>query len=200
MQTRFPSGDAAWRERVTRMILDTDVQIKRLWMQLPQIPDPEMGLPFTGPLSPVSFQYPPFDRSGGTGGTNTGGTPVISSGTTGGCQGANYLIATISGITTGGCTSINGVWRFGPLATPGGLCTWSIVGGPINGSTITYITTPRSDITFRVGGVSVLTYRLNSTPPLAGECKTYGLLGGTCSATAPATIQVCGSDDLSGSP
>lgn len=66
MQQRFPLHDEFWRRQVEAMILGLEHDVQSLQQTTPQIPDPEAGMAFTGPLSPVVFNYPKQAEQSGT--------------------------------------------------------------------------------------------------------------------------------------
>ena len=72
MQQRFPYHDEAWRRQVEALILGLEHDVQSIQKTMPQIPDPEAGTAFTGPISPTAFQ---FGGSGqGSSGSPTSGT------------------------------------------------------------------------------------------------------------------------------
>lgn len=71
MQVRFPYGDEAWRRQVEQLLMQLCVDRDRLMQTTPQIPDPEAGIAFNGPLAPAAFAF-----RGGGGPPGSGSTPV----------------------------------------------------------------------------------------------------------------------------
>jgi len=72
MQNRFPRNEDAWFAMVEQLLMQHDVDVSRLQKTTPQIPDPEAGTAFTGPIAPTAFQ---FGGSGqGSSGTEVSGT------------------------------------------------------------------------------------------------------------------------------
>ena len=57
MQFRFPREREARKAVIERLLVNHHVDISRLWKNLPQIPQPSIGVPFTGPLAPVPFLF-----------------------------------------------------------------------------------------------------------------------------------------------
>lgn len=67
MPLQFPApGSPGWFRFAEQIVNQHDTDIKRLWQVIPPIPDPQCGLPFTGPLSPTLFVLPsPSSASSG---------------------------------------------------------------------------------------------------------------------------------------
>lgn len=136
MQQRFPRDEELWRRQVEQLLMGLAVDRDRLWKMTPQIPDPEAGVAFSGPLSPYHFVGP--GRHGASGsplvGTLIVSGPVGSGGGTGGGTGGSRncldlncgsysttYAATIAGVT-GPCAS-----RFNrthSMTLGGGTCAW----------------------------------------------------------------------------
>lgn len=57
-QLRFPTERVEWVNFVERLLSELRVDYSRLWQVLPQLPDPEAGIPYTGPLSPAPYCWP----------------------------------------------------------------------------------------------------------------------------------------------
>lgn len=57
-----PQGTPAWDRFVIQTLLQHRVDIQRLWKVVPNVPDPQAGIPFLGPTSP-SFLVVPTSRS-----------------------------------------------------------------------------------------------------------------------------------------
>lgn len=68
MQLRFPKERTKWRAYVERLLTELRIDYDRLWKSLPPVPQPH-GVPFSGPLNPVPFNWFPPEASGGTPGT-----------------------------------------------------------------------------------------------------------------------------------
>lgn len=67
---KFPSEISAWKNDVARRLVRLRGEVDGIMINLPMIPDPEIGMPFTGPLSPVPFEWPQAtENTGGTNGT-----------------------------------------------------------------------------------------------------------------------------------
>lgn len=66
MQQRFPKHDEFWRRQVEALILGLEHDVQTIQQTMPQIPDPEAGVAFTGPLSPVEFNFPKRAEQSGT--------------------------------------------------------------------------------------------------------------------------------------
>lgn len=121
---KFPSEISAWKNDVARRLVALRGAVDDIWKGLPQIPDPEIGMPFTGPLVPDPFVFPPTDRSGGTpnsmGTPNTGGTSVC-----GGCpsSSASYRL-TVSGATDNTCVECSALNTTFTLSITGTQCQW----------------------------------------------------------------------------
>lgn len=82
MQVKFPQSREAWNNDVERRLNRLRADFAMLWRLMPQTPE-WPGIPMSGPLSPLPFEwFPPIN----TGGTNTGGTPGTRA--TGGTGGA----------------------------------------------------------------------------------------------------------------
>ena len=71
MPLKFPPpGTAAWFRHAEQFAGQHHVDIQRLWQVVPQVPDPQAGIPFMGPLSPtrvanpVPSSYPSSSSSG----------------------------------------------------------------------------------------------------------------------------------------
>lgn len=77
MLYRFAYGNEAWRNQVEQMLRELCTDRDRLMQNTPQIADPEAGTAFTGPLSPVAYNF-----RGGGGDPGSGSTP-LSGGTMG---------------------------------------------------------------------------------------------------------------------
>lgn len=217
----FPKTLPEWKNDVARRLNRLRLDINTIMMNLPMVPDPEIGMPFTGPLSPVPFVFPAqTDRSGGTpntGGTNTGGTTV---GGCGPCDALGHVVCeryeiVISGVTNQGCTdctNLDGTYivsRTGGSGGGGGTgtgCNWSSIETvTICGSVrqlnftlqrenaTTYLFTPAGG-----GGIptDTIVYRLTTRdgcPPPAGVTDTMNKSVETGSAcNYPATITVKG--------
>lgn len=75
MQPRPPKEPVAWSRWVEQMLTQFDVDIKRLQITSPQVPDPEAGVGFTGPLDPRSFNTA---SQGATSGSPASGTRPAS--------------------------------------------------------------------------------------------------------------------------
>lgn len=138
----FPTELNAWKNDVARRLVALRGTFNDLMMALPMIPDPEIGQPFTGPLSPVPFEWPTRpDRSGGT---NTGGTIDTGGTLVGGCapcDAAGHPVCeryqiTISSVANQGCTdcaNLNGTYIVsrsggsGGGAGTGSGCVWTSI-------------------------------------------------------------------------
>ena len=60
MPLRFPDnpGSLEWFRRAEQLAEQHHVDIHRLWQVVPQVPDPQTGIAFTGPVSPTRFWTP----------------------------------------------------------------------------------------------------------------------------------------------
>ena len=60
MPLRFPEifGSPEWFRQAEQFAEQHHVDIQRLWQVVPQVPDPHVGVPFVGPLSPTRFFTP----------------------------------------------------------------------------------------------------------------------------------------------
>lgn len=60
MPLRFPEnpGSLEWFRRAEQLAEQHHVDIQRLWQVIPQVPDPQGGVPFMGPISPTIFANP----------------------------------------------------------------------------------------------------------------------------------------------
>lgn len=60
MPLNFPPafGSPEWFRHAEQMAEQHHVDIQRLWQHIPQVPEPQAGTPFTGPLSPTTFSTP----------------------------------------------------------------------------------------------------------------------------------------------
>lgn len=65
-QPIFPYHDEEWRRQVEAMILSLEHDVTNIQQTMPQIPDPEAGHAFTGPTSPVEFNFPRRAEQSGT--------------------------------------------------------------------------------------------------------------------------------------
>lgn len=68
MQQRFPAHMEQWKRQVEALILELEHDVQSLQKIVPQIPDPEAGNAFTGPLEPQPYVFP-RQASGGSGTT-----------------------------------------------------------------------------------------------------------------------------------
>lgn len=60
MPLQFPDpGSPQWFRHMQQLAEQHHVDIQRLWQVVPQIPDPQAGVPFMGPQSPTLFFTPP---------------------------------------------------------------------------------------------------------------------------------------------
>lgn len=82
MLQRFPYENEAWRNYVEQLLRGLCTDRDRLMQVTPQIPDPEAGTPYTGPLSPVAFEF-----RGGGGPPGSGSAPLSGPGGSGGSGG-----------------------------------------------------------------------------------------------------------------
>lgn len=172
-----------FRRRVEQLLLEHDVDIKRLWKTLPQIPDPEMGLPFAGPLDPVPFCYPPCGVSSGT--VNTGGTP--SSATHGGCPGTfQYNVKyTITGV---GCVHAGTTNAFLSFTSHiGAVCRWDGVAGRL----LLYNTTTGL-FQFQDAGPGVTAQDTILPPPTGSGVNLPITIGPPAPCVLPAFVTVIG--------
>ena len=78
MQNRFPRDEEAWFAFVEQLLMQHEVDVARLQKTTPQIPDPEAGTAFTGPIAPVPFQFQGLTDGGS--GSPTSGTGPLSGG------------------------------------------------------------------------------------------------------------------------
>ncbi len=57
-QHLFPPHMEDWKRQVEALILGLEHDVTSLQQTMPQIPDPEAGMAFTGPTNPVEFNFP----------------------------------------------------------------------------------------------------------------------------------------------
>lgn len=125
----FPADLREWKNDVSHRLMRLRGTINDIMIAMPQIPDPEIGQPFTGPLSPVPFVWPTqVSRSGGTVGTLSTAANHCSF-----CPTAlRFYEITVAGITNRSCTlcnSLNGTFLLEAqdgLQSGGGIvgCMW----------------------------------------------------------------------------
>lgn len=53
-----PQGTPGWFRMAEQLARQHDTDIKRLWNVFPMVPDPAVGVPFTGPSTPTYFVVP----------------------------------------------------------------------------------------------------------------------------------------------
>jgi hypothetical protein len=71
MPLQFPqSGSPGWFRYAEQIVQQHRTDLQRLWQVIPPVPDPQTGLPFTGPISPTLF-WVPSPSSGSS--TSSGG-------------------------------------------------------------------------------------------------------------------------------
>lgn len=100
----FPTEINAWKNDVARRLVGLRGHVNDIMMLLPMIPDPEIGMPFTGPLSPVPFVFPPVQEE------NTGGTQYTAANHCNQCPNLlRHYEITVAGITNRSCTQCAGV-------------------------------------------------------------------------------------------
>lgn len=101
----FPREINAWKNDVARRLVGLRGAVNDIFLGMPQIPDPEIGMPFSGPLSPVPFVWHPQPNTGGT-----MGTPSTVADHCPACPTAlvRYEFS-VSGITNGTCLLCNNV-------------------------------------------------------------------------------------------
>lgn len=60
MPLRFPEkrGSPEWFRFAQQLAEQHHVDVQRLWQVVPQIPDPQVGMPCMGPISPTIFANP----------------------------------------------------------------------------------------------------------------------------------------------
>lgn len=198
---KFPSEISAWKNDVARRLVRLRGEVDGIMINLPMIPDPEIGMPFNGPLSPVPFVFPPTDRSGGTpntaGSVNTGGTPnTTNTGgtvyTAGGCVGARYMNFTITGFS--GCGVDTGTFKIANSGLSGGVCTWNTAGTG-RWYMIHDTTTDDIQLIYSTGGGGILSYSTTGVPPGPGSSIVLNLNTNTAGCSpVPPTVTVTGSD------
>lgn len=66
MQQRFPRHMEHWMRQVEALIVGLEHDVQSIQKTMPQIPDPEAGHAFTGPLNPVPFNFPEQAEQSGT--------------------------------------------------------------------------------------------------------------------------------------
>ena len=179
MSNRFPVEYEAWKNDVARRLVALRGSVDDIWRGLPQIPDPEIGVPFTGPLSPVPFVFP---EGPGTGGTNTGGTVGSASGS--GCPGADTMETSyvLSGCLDAGTYNISMGRVFNAFQ-----CRWE--DGTSN-YVLSWIVATRvmtySDVALTIS------YRATVDPPNPGDSVVLSLLTNFSGCTVPGTITITG--------
>lgn len=116
---KFPAEISAWKNDVARRLVRLRGEVDGIMINLPMISDPEIGMPFTGPLSPMPFQFP-------QGTQGTGGTPSTAANHCPLCPTAlrKYEL-TVAGITNRGvcmtCGNANGTFSLVAVDGLGGL-------------------------------------------------------------------------------
>lgn len=127
MQIRFPKDPEAWNVYVERLLAELRTDYDRLWAMGVPVPDPEAGLPFTGPLAPEHFVFFPQEGSGSRSASIQTGFAGLS-GTTAGCP--DYTLVTISGASGGlncaDCSALNGTHILSLYEASVGVCRYRI--------------------------------------------------------------------------
>lgn len=131
MQQRFPRDEELWRRQVEQLLMGLVVDRDRIWKMTPQIPDPEAGAAFTGPLAPYHFVGPGrFGASGSPlsgsraqsgGEVQSGGTLASGGSGSAGCSCSDITCSsyhfvgeiTISGVTGPCAADFNGTFSPG---------------------------------------------------------------------------------------
>ncbi len=196
----FPADLREWKNDVQHRLMRLRGSVNDIFMTMPQIPDPEIGSPFSGPLSPVPFVWPLVDRSGGTpntGGTiNTGGTPnTVNTGgtlnTVGGCVGARFMNFTFAGIS---CAPLNGTFKLSASAPLIGVCRWQTAG--TDRWYFLHLTgTNQMELNYSPGSGGIVAYSAAGIPPMPGNSIVMTRTTNTTGCTGfPATQTVTGSD------
>lgn len=178
----FPSEINAWKNDVARRLVALRDGIDTIMMTMPMLPDPEIGMPFTGPLSPVPFGWIPEPGTGGT--VNTGGTPNTGgTSTAGGCPGANIMHVEYVLTGPGSCA---GTYKLNlPFVSHiGAVCRWADAGS----SVMTYNTSTGVTIFFD----TQVSYQSTVVPPNSGSAISLSLTTNLTPCVASGTATVTG--------
>ena len=137
LQISAPIGTPAWFRQYEAAAEMRHVDIQRLWMTVPSIPNPHAGIPFTGPISPDLFN-PPSPSSPSP---SSGSSSSSSSSSPGPCAACattpSQWSLTLSGITNNACSdcaSFNATWVLDHAPGTGGAfgdvnCRWAVSTG-----------------------------------------------------------------------
>lgn len=166
--------------------------IDTIMMTMPMLPDPEIGMPFTGPLSPVPFVFHPAESTGGTTGTRADHCLIcpnasrkyeftiagIANRTCLTCAAANgtFVLEAVDGNGSGSAASIPCLWRSSKFIMcseftyPSGEFWWLMeIGYDAFSNPQVTVTLCNSSISVTLSSRSLVQYQRSDCPPPHGS-------------------------------
>lgn len=194
MSNRFPTEYEAWKNDVARRLVALQGNVNNIMIGLPQIPGPEIGMPFTGPLSPVPFVWPSVnnEQTGGTTGTRADHCSIcpnasrkyeftvsgIANRTCLTCSAANgtFILEAVDGQGSGSEASTACLWRSSKVimcsefSYPSGEYWWLMeIGYDAFSNPQVTVSLCNSSISASIAGVTMVQYQRSDCPPPHGS-------------------------------